>query len=70
MTKTVGVVGLGNMGRGIARNIARAGHSLMVWDVAESARAALAATRPHYDSSRDGGRSGYRDLRRARVRAD
>ncbi|MCY3874088.1 MAG: NAD(P)-dependent oxidoreductase [Rhodobacteraceae bacterium] len=44
MTKTVGVVGLGNMGRGIARNIARAGHSLMVWDVAESARAALAAT--------------------------
>ncbi len=44
MTKTVGVVGLGNMGRGIARNIARAGHSLMAWDVAEPARAAFAST--------------------------
>ncbi len=44
MTKTVGVVGLGNMGGGIARNIARTGHSLMAWDVAEPARAAFAAT--------------------------
>ncbi len=44
MTKTVGVIGLGNMGRGIARNIASAGHSLMAWDVAEPARAAFAAT--------------------------
>ncbi len=44
MTMTVGVVGLGNMGRGIARNFARAGHSLMAWDVAEPARAAFAAT--------------------------
>lgn len=44
MTKTVGVVGLGNMGSGIARNIAKAGHSLMAWDVAESARAAFSAT--------------------------
>ncbi len=38
MTKTVGVIGLGNMGRGIAANIAKAGHSLVVWDVAEPAR--------------------------------
>ena len=44
MTKTVGVVGLGNMGSGIARNIARGGHSLMAWDVAESARAAFSST--------------------------
>ena len=42
MGKTVGVIGLGNMGRGIARNIAKAGHRLMVWDVSEDARAAFA----------------------------
>ncbi len=34
---TLGVVGLGNMGRGIANNIARAGYDLAVWDVAGSA---------------------------------
>ncbi|WP_413719354.1 NAD(P)-dependent oxidoreductase [Silicimonas sp. MF1-12-2] len=44
MTKTVGVIGLGNMGRGIARNIAKAGHELMVWDVSEAARNAFAET--------------------------
>ena len=44
MIKTVGVIGLGNMGRGIAKNIAGAGHSLMVWDVAEPARAQFAGT--------------------------
>ncbi len=38
MTNAVGVIGLGNMGRGIAKNIASAGHGLMVWDVAEPAR--------------------------------
>ena len=32
MTKTVGVIGLGNMGRGIAKNIAGAGHELLAWD--------------------------------------
>ena len=42
MTSIVGVVGLGNMGRGIARNIAKAGHRLMVWDVSEEARIAFA----------------------------
>lgn len=35
MGQTVGVIGLGNMGRGIARNIAKGGHSLLVWDVLE-----------------------------------
>ena len=44
MTKKVGVIGLGNMGRGIARNIAKAGHELMVWDVSEAARNAFAET--------------------------
>lgn len=38
MTKKVGVIGLGNMGRGIAKNIAIAGYDLFVWDVDETAR--------------------------------
>ncbi len=38
MTKKVGVVGLGNMGQGIARNIAKAGHTLLAWDLAQTAR--------------------------------
>lgn len=38
MTKTVGVIGLGNMGKGIAKNIADAGHDLIVWDASEAAR--------------------------------
>lgn len=42
MTKTVGVIGLGNMGRGIAKNIAGAGHELLTWDMSEAARAAQA----------------------------
>ena len=33
----LGVIGLGNMGRGIAGNIARGGHELAVWDVAARA---------------------------------
>ncbi len=40
MTRTVGVIGLGNMGRGIAKNIAKAGYDLLVWDVSEAAREA------------------------------
>lgn len=44
MSNTVGVIGLGNMGRGIAKNIALAGHNLMVWDVSEAARNAFAET--------------------------
>lgn len=39
----VGVVGLGNMGGGIARNFQKAGIPLMVWDVAPAARAAFSA---------------------------
>lgn len=45
MASTVGVIGLGNMGRGIARNIAGAGHRLLVWDADE------AATRPFAESA-------------------
>lgn len=44
MTRTVGVIGLGNMGRGIAKNIAKAGLELLVWDIAEDARQAFAET--------------------------
>ena len=44
MSKTVGVIGLGNMGRGIAKNIAKAGHELLVWDVSDAARSAFAGT--------------------------
>ncbi|MBS29264.1 MAG: hypothetical protein CL566_10150 [Alphaproteobacteria bacterium] len=35
----IGVIGLGNMGRGIADNFAKAGHLTAVWDVSEAARA-------------------------------
>ncbi len=41
--KKVGVVGLGNMGGGIARNLQKAGIPLMVWDVAAAARHAFSA---------------------------
>ncbi len=34
----VGVIGLGNMGRGIAKNLIKAGNDVFVWDVAEAAR--------------------------------
>ena len=37
MTQTVGVIGLGNMGRGICKNIAKSGHDVLVWDVSEAA---------------------------------
>ncbi len=36
--QSVGVVGLGNMGGGVARNFHKAGIPLFVWDVAEAAR--------------------------------
>lgn len=39
MKQTVGVIGLGNMGRGIAKNIAKAQHTLLVWDTDDAARA-------------------------------
>ncbi len=42
MGQVVGVIGIGNMGRGIAKNLANAGHTLLIWDVEESARASFA----------------------------
>lgn len=39
MTRDTAVIGLGNMGRGIARNLDRAGRLAAAWDVAEGARA-------------------------------
>lgn len=39
---TVGVVGLGQMGRGIAENLAAPGQIVQIWDVSEPARAAFA----------------------------
>jgi len=41
----VGVVGLGNMGGGGARNFSKAGIPLMVWDVAQAACAPFHETR-------------------------
>ena len=40
--QTVGVIDLGNMGRGIAKNIQKIGHSLLVWDALEEACKAFA----------------------------
>jgi 3-hydroxyisobutyrate dehydrogenase len=37
-TRDTAVIGLGNMGRGIARNLDRAGRLAAAWDVAEAAR--------------------------------
>ncbi|MBT3989518.1 MAG: NAD(P)-dependent oxidoreductase [Rhodospirillaceae bacterium] len=34
----VGVIGLGNMGRGIAKNLIKAGNEVFVWDISEEAR--------------------------------
>ncbi len=44
MSKTVGVIGLGNMGKGIAKNIATAGHSVIIWDANEDARKPFSET--------------------------
>ncbi len=37
-TAKVGVIGLGNMGRGIAKNLIKAGHDVFVWDISEETR--------------------------------
>ena len=42
-TPQIGVIGLGNMGRGIADNFAKAGHPTAVWDVSADARAPFEA---------------------------
>ena len=36
-TEFVGVIGLGNMGGGIARKLISAGHQVLVWDIADEA---------------------------------
>jgi 3-hydroxyisobutyrate dehydrogenase len=36
--RRIGVIGLGNMGRGIARNLVKAGNDVFVWDIDEAAR--------------------------------
>ena len=36
--KKIGVIGLGNMGRGIAKNMIKAGNDVFVWDIKEPAR--------------------------------
>ena len=35
--KKIGVIGLGNMGRGIAKNLIKAGNRVFVWDLEEKA---------------------------------
>ncbi len=40
----VGVIGLGAMGRGIARNLIKAGNEVSVWDIAEAACAPFSRT--------------------------
>lgn len=42
--KKIGVIGLGNMGRGIAKNLIKAGNDVYVWDIAEAAREPHAKT--------------------------
>ncbi|MBM3558741.1 MAG: hypothetical protein FJX53_02375, partial [Alphaproteobacteria bacterium] len=39
---TVGVIGVGNMGAGIARNIARKGQAVVAWDAVSAARERIA----------------------------
>ena len=42
--KKIGVIGLGNMGRGIAKNLIKAGNDVYVWDTSEPARKPYAKT--------------------------
>ena len=44
MSKSVGVIGLGNMGYGIAKNIAKGQHDLLVWDAIEEVRSRFTDT--------------------------
>ena len=41
MSKHIGFIGLGNMGRGMCRNLIRAGHTLTVFDTSEAAAEAF-----------------------------
>lgn len=40
--KKIGVIGLGNMGRGIVKNLIKAGNDVFVWDLNEETRASYA----------------------------
>ncbi|MEK9725571.1 MAG: NAD(P)-dependent oxidoreductase, partial [Rhodospirillaceae bacterium] len=40
----IGVIGLGNMGRGITKNLFKAGHDVHAWDISEAACAPFAKT--------------------------
>lgn len=42
--KKIGVIGLGNMGRGIAKNLIKAGNDVFVWDLSETTRGGYAKT--------------------------
>ncbi len=42
--KKIGVIGLGNMGRGIVKNLIKAGNDVFVWDINEETRASYART--------------------------
>lgn len=46
MTQTIGVVGLGNMGSGMARSLLRAGYAVVGYDVRPEAAAAVTGLRP------------------------
>ena len=47
--KKIGVIGLGNMGRGIVKNLIKAGNDVFVWDINEETRASYARTaNPNY----------------------
>jgi 3-hydroxyisobutyrate dehydrogenase len=46
MAQSVGVVGLGNMGSGMARSLLRAGHPVIGYDVRPEAAAAVAGLQP------------------------
>ena len=47
--RDIGVVGLGTMGRNLARNLARGGHSVAGFDPNEAARAGLRESEPDHD---------------------
>ena len=63
----VGVVGLGNMGRGVTGNLHKAKTPLMVWDVAPEAREPWEkkTRRRGNGAGRDGRSGGHHLLRRS-----
>ena len=43
---SIGVIGLGQMGRGIAENLAKSARAVSVWDIDAAARAPFERARP------------------------